>query len=391
MKTKIGVIGTGFIARGVSLLLKFKKDLLLSKVLTRRPLNEVTGFPPGTLTQSIEELIDHSDLVVECTGDPIYGTEVLERVARAAIPIVTMDCELQVTTGSYFAQRCYITEAIGGQSGCLAKLKKEVEDISINPLAYISIKRFLNPCPSEEEMLCRSQKNKISLDQTVSFTDGTRIQIEQALLANGLGVKIVKQGMIGKYVEGYRDIDDYGDLALNLNSPICDYIVSPKSPPGVVILGSSEVLDAVNHYGPFKDLLTSQGRYYAYLRPTHLCHAELYKTIRSVLNKRPPLLNNSPRPEYGVGAVAKRAISKGYFLKKGLGSFDVRGEAVSFDERPDHVPVGLLADAHFLRDVEPGEMVSWDHVELGFSRALQIYRSIPKYTKREQTEQRSLK
>src|SRR5437868_843095 len=97
---RIGIIGTGFIARGLVTALARQPGLTVAKVLTRRDPARCAEFSrPDLLTRSVTELIDHADLCVECSGDALYGTDVLAAVMAARIPIVTMDSELQVTTG----------------------------------------------------------------------------------------------------------------------------------------------------------------------------------------------------------------------------------------------------------------------------------------------------
>ncbi len=96
----------------VRLLMRHCPDLELTRVLTRRRIADLDGFPlPEALTNSIDELIDHSDLIVECTGDVFFGTEVIERAFEAGLPVVTVNAELQVTTGSYLAGKGLLTEA----------------------------------------------------------------------------------------------------------------------------------------------------------------------------------------------------------------------------------------------------------------------------------------
>ena len=51
---KIGVIGTGFIAKGFALALEHYDDLVLSKTLTRRPIRSCKDYPrKNTLTNSV--------------------------------------------------------------------------------------------------------------------------------------------------------------------------------------------------------------------------------------------------------------------------------------------------------------------------------------------------
>ena len=88
------------------------------------------------------------------------------------------------------------------------------------------------------------------------------------------------------------------------------------------------------------------------------------------------LLNNGANPKLSVAAIAKHDIAPGDKIKKGIGSFDVRGEAVYIENHPDHVPIGLLADATFVREVKAGEMVTFADVELPESLALDIWKKL---------------
>ncbi|MCK4580151.1 MAG: NAD(P)-dependent oxidoreductase, partial [Dehalococcoidia bacterium] len=233
--SRIGIVGTGFIAKGLVMALAERRDLAVSKVLTRTEVGQRTGFPrQELLTNSSDELIDNSDLVVECSGDVIHATNVVNQVMAASLPIVTMDSELQVTTGSYFARRGFITEAEGDQPGCLAALKEDVIQMGFRPLVYGNIKGFLNHCPTRDDMEFWAEKQNLSLDKVISFTDGTKVEIEQALVANGLGAGIAVPGLLGIASEDVKTgAEAMAGRAKGLGYPISDYILSPKSPPGV--------------------------------------------------------------------------------------------------------------------------------------------------------------
>jgi predicted homoserine dehydrogenase-like protein len=87
-------------------------------------------------------------------------------------------------------------EAEGDQPGSLAALHENVRLMGFRPLVLGNIKRFLDKNPAEAEMMHWSAKQRLSLHQTVSFTDGTKLQIEQVLVANGLGADIATACMI---------------------------------------------------------------------------------------------------------------------------------------------------------------------------------------------------
>jgi predicted dehydrogenase len=96
---RIGVIGTGFVARHFVLELLRRPEWRLGRVLTRRPLGSVRGFPEEALTDSPDALIDSADLVFECTGDVAHATKQIGRALTAGRPVVTLNPEFHVTTG----------------------------------------------------------------------------------------------------------------------------------------------------------------------------------------------------------------------------------------------------------------------------------------------------
>ncbi len=373
-KYKIGIIGSGFIASGLAKLLEQHDSYILQKVLTRSDISKRDDFPKKeVLTNSLDELIDSCDLIVECSGDAIYATECIDKILKADIPVVTMNSEFHVTCGSYFVDKGLVTEAEGDQPGVEAMLYEEALSMGFKPVAFVNIKGFLNENPTREEMEYWGAKSNLSLEMVTSFTDGTKVQIEQVLVANGLGGCIAKEGLLkiksDSMIEGGTIL---ANKAKELKCPVSDYVLSPKLPAGVflVVEHKEEQKDSLRYYK------LGEGPYYILERTYHLCHLEIIKTIKRVLSGGGVLLDNSANPKLSVAAIAKRDIKSGYELKKGIGSFDVRGEAVYIKNHPNHVPIGLLADAKFKKDVKAGDIITFDDVELPDTLALDIWNKI---------------
>ncbi|WP_312921541.1 NAD(P)-dependent oxidoreductase [Stutzerimonas nitrititolerans] len=360
------------IARGFLRLIKqHYPDLEISRILTRRPFNSFSDFPLAErLTHSIDDLVDHSDLIVECSGDVFHGTEVIERAFEAGLPVVTVNAELQVTTGSYLAGKGFITEAEGDQPGSLAALHEEALQMGFKPLVYGNMKGYLNHDPTPENMAYWARLQGISVDQTTSFTDGTKVQIEQVVVGNGLGATITRQGLEGIASTNLNDSASVlGMLAERLGQPITDYIIPSGFPAGGVFLVCRHDADQQQAIEYFK---LGPGPYYTLIRPFHLCSLEVGKTVRRVLAGGGVLLNNSTAPTLGVAAIAKRPMRAGELIERGIGGFQFRGEAVKLAEHPDHVPIGLLRKTALKRAVEPGQIITYDDVDILPSRALEI-------------------
>ncbi|MGI6741940.1 MAG: NAD(P)-dependent oxidoreductase [Brevefilum sp.] len=370
---KIGIIGTGFIGSGLKRTIDSLPDMDVSAILTRRDLQEFPG--ECVYTHSVQQLIDKSDLIVECNGNPIYATDVLCSVLDAGLPVVTSDAELHVTTGSYLASKGLITEAEGDQPGALAALNRRLVAVGFKPLVYGNLKGFLNPDPTQAEMRHWSKVQGISIEQVTEATDGTKIQIEQVFVANGLGAVIPKQGLYGlESKEINEGAQKLAAIAKQIGSPISDYLLcSPKAkerfPAGVFIVGEHEKTESET----MNYLKLGEGPFYTLLQNFHFIYLDIPLTIREVLDGRGVLLNNGAHPTASVAAVAKCELPSGSPITREDRHFKVRGEAVRIKEAPGHVPIGLLYNTILKRKVERGQMLHFDDIEMDSSKALDAW------------------
>ncbi|MGF1644325.1 MAG: SAF domain-containing protein [Thiotrichales bacterium] len=371
----IGLVGTGFIANGFARLIsQHYPQYRLNAILTRRKPSDINGFPQSeSLTNSIDELIAKSELIVECSGDPIHATVVIDRALRAGLPVVTMNSEFHITTGSYFVGKGFLTEAEGDQPGCLAALHEDVVQMGFKPLVYGNMKGYMNLNPSREDMQYWADRQGFSLSQTTSFTDGTKLQIEQAFIGNGMGATITRQGMEGMTIDQTdQAAKELAGMAKHLGHPIADYTISRTQPPGVFIAAEHDEAERI----PLRNIKMGDGPFYVLTRNYHLCAIEIAKTVTRVFNGGGVLLDNSARPRLSVVAIAKTALAKGHRIEQAIGGFDLRGEVAVATENPNHVPMGVLKGGVVTRALEPGQVVTYDDVELPDSMALTIVREL---------------
>lgn len=371
--TRIGIVGTGFIAVGLCLVLRSTPDMAVSRVLTRRPVNSVREIDSNLLTRSMEDLMANSDVIVECSGDILHASNAVQAAHEAGLPVVTMGAEFHVTVGSYFCNSGLLTEAEGDQPGSLAALHEEAVQMGFNPLVYGNIKGFLNHHPKEEEMAYWASRNGISRTQVTSFTDGTKLQIEQALVANGLGADIAQRGMLGPQD---LTLDEAGALlgaeATRLGTPLSDYVLNRKLPAGVFVTCEHPT----ERPQVLRYLKLGDGPYYTLLRPYHLCHLELPRTLRRVIAGGGVLLNNSAQPKINVVAVAKKDLPAGTLIEAAIGSVELRGETVRITELPDAPPIGLLSGARLRHSVAAGQTLMTSDVDIPNSLAKKAWDSI---------------
>ena len=162
--------------------------------------------------------------------------------------------------------------------------------------------------------------------------------------------------------------------AKKLGCAVSDYVLSPKLPAGVFLIveHDEEQMDSLRYYK------LGEGPYYVLERTYHLCHLEIIKTIKRVLSGGGVLLNNSSAPRYSVAAVAKHTLTVGEKIQKGIGSFDVRGIAITIEDDLSHVPIGLLANVTLRREIKEGERIRFDDIDIPESLALNVWKKIIK-------------
>ena len=361
IKIRVGLCGTGFIAHGLALLFSQQSRYQLVKVLSRRPESHFVGLPYSSLiTTNVDELLEHCDVLVECSGDPFWAAQVVNKAFAAECPVLTMNAEFQLLAGTYFERRGVLHESEGDQPGSLAALDREVRLMGFKPLVYGAQKSFLETDPDEKTMRYWAKFNCQSLANTVSFTDGTKVQIEMALVANGLGADMLKPGLVGPSCTVTRD----GALALAqhakaANKLIVDYVLNPGGQGEVFIVCEHDMQQSSLTY--FK---LGQGPFYYLNKPYHLGHIEIIKSLDNIIAATIKPFNNGASPSKSVAAIAKRTLRPGTRIKNGIGCFDVRGEMVEIKDVPDHIPIALLHDAVVQRFVEPGEMLSFADIEV---------------------------
>ena len=370
---RVGVIGTGFVARHFTFELARRPRYRLGRVLTRRPVDRCPEFPrPDALTSSIDALIEASDVVLECSGDALYAAETVGRVLDAGRPVVTLNSEFHVTVGSHFVGRGLLSEAEGDQPGCLAALHEDAVAMGFTPLVYANMKSFLNRNPSPDDMRYWAERQNYSLEMVTSFTDGTKVQIEQCLVANGLGAGIAREELIGLETGDLkRAAQELGAAAERLGHPISEYILDRGLQHGVFLVARHDERQAT----ALRNLKMGDGPYLL-IKDYCLVHLEVFKTIERLVERRRPLLDNGSEPRIGVASIAKRALEPGHLIERGCGSFDLRGVCVNIADRPGHVPICLANQARIRRRVEPGQVLTMDDVELPDSEALRIWRGI---------------
>lgn len=361
---KVGIIGSGFICKGFFKFSNEIEDISVSHILTRSIIANRTDIPNPILTNDIEVLISSSDIIIECSGDTIHATNCINEILKYDIPVITMNSEFNITCGNHFYDKGILFEAEGDQSGCIFKLDQEITDMGFNPLVYGNYKKYLNLNPSKKQASYWAKKNNISIDKTIAFTDGSKMQIENVFIANSLDAYIHDE------IEGdYKyKLDTLIQESIKTGRKFVDYFLYKKAPSGIFI--------ATNHSEDQDEYLRYLGfntNYQIIERPYHFCHLEIYKSIKNIIYGRIQHQMRNIINRYMVASLSKRDIKRGTLIKKGLGSIDFRG--IPYKYNSSIVPITLLENAVIKHNIPRDHILTFNDIEYNDNLATNIWRA----------------
>lgn len=302
---KVAMIGAGFMGRGVAnQIINSVPGMELVAVSNRniasagRAYTEAgrTDFVRVETQEGLEDAIrrgqpavtqdalllcrsEQVDCVIDVTGDVEFGAQVtLEAIAHGR-HMVTMNAELDATVGPLLKRRAdaagvILTAADGDQPGVQANLYRFVRSIGLTPLVCGNIKGLQDPYRTPTTQKAFAERWGQNVQMVTSFADGTKISFEQAIVANGTGMRVEKRGMRGTEFPGHVDelTKMYDVDELRRLGGVVDYTVGSKPGPGVFVLATHDDPKQRHYLNLYK---LGEGPLYSFYTPYHLCHFEV--------------------------------------------------------------------------------------------------------------------
>ena len=222
-----------------------------------------------------------------------------------------------------------------------------------------NMKGYLDRYADPTSIIPEAEKRNLDPKMCASYTDGTKLNIEMASLANAEGLHPAIPGMLGPRVANVHDLFHCFDLhsLWQEHGPVVDYLLGAKPSGGVYAIGYT-----ANDFQQFTlswfppDM--GPGPFYLFYRPYHLGHIEALKgAAEAVLDKRPRL-----QPTHGfvtnVYAYAKRNLRQGEMLD-GIGGYASYGLIEDWDDNPTSagLPIVLADNVTLKRDIAKDEKI----------------------------------
>lgn len=368
---KVGLVGAGCMGRGIAFQVNSTPGMSLSWVADLDPAaaSETAALAPGAQHHTdCHHLLknDPIDVFVEATNSIGPAAEYCLAAIHSGAHCVLMNAEVDLALGPLLHHQAAqknlcVTSDAGDQHGVLATMIEEAGLMGFDIIQAGNIKGFLDREATPESIKHEAEKRNLSATQCCAYTDGTKLHIEMAVLANALGYLPPQGGMTGPRAQDVQEALTAFDLSAYGETPRIDYLLGAQPGGGVYLI-----------VRPKKDLPPEQAFYlnyyklgegpnYLLYRPYHLCHLETPKAILGVVSGKPILTPGKPTCE--VYAYAKRDLPAGTEICHAIGSAELYGLVEPLQQ--GRIPISLLEGETSLKQpLKKGEALTPDHLEL---------------------------
>jgi predicted homoserine dehydrogenase-like protein len=293
-------------------------------------------------------------------------------VALAAIeqgkPLVLMNAEVDATIGPILQAKAraagsLITCSDGDQPGVQMNLKRFVEGLGLVPRVLGNIKGLQDESrtPTTQQGFAEQWNQDVTM--VTSFADGSKVNFEQAIVANATGFTVQQRGMGRREHRGHVDeLTTAYDLAeLRELGGVVDFVIGARPSPGVFCL--AEMPDA--RHVPYLELYKlGTGPLYSFYQPYHLCYLEAPMSVARAVLFGDAVGQPIGAPVVEVVAIAKRDLLAGETLDS-FGRYMTYGQAeqARVVRAEGLLPEGLAEGCRLKRPIAKDQPIHWSDVD----------------------------
>jgi predicted homoserine dehydrogenase-like protein len=319
----------------------------------------------GTLVAKCELV----DVLVDSTSSITGGLQFALTAITHHKHVVMMNSEADLIFGPYLLAQArqggvVYTSADGDQHTVLKRLINEIGFWGFQTVMAGNMKGYLDRYSNPTGIIPEAEKRLMDYKMCTSYTDGTKLCIEMALIANSISARTMVPGMLGPRIKDIYDVFQYFDFhALwDGKTPLVDYVLGAYPPGGVFVVGYNDhphQMETLSWYpcqlGP--------GPFYVFHRPYHLGHIETMACIAEAFLDGWAVL----QPTYGfktnVYAYAKKDLHQEDALD-GIGGYSAYGLIENCADNQFHpgLPICLAEDVTLNRDIRKDEKIFFEDV-----------------------------
>lgn len=394
---RVGMVGAGFMARGIALqLVNNIPGFTLVAIANRSVENAQRAYAEAGADQTkivatqneLEDAIrsntyavtdnalllsrsENIDCIVEVTGSIHYALDVVLEAIAHHKHIILMNAELDGTLGPILKKYAddagvVLSNADGDQPGVSMNLYRYVVGLGVTPVLVGNIKGLHDPYRTPATQAAFAEKWGQKPTMVTSFADGSKISFEQALIANATGMGVARRGMYGPSVEPGTPLTEaiasFPEQEIVGKPGIVDYIVGAAPNSGVFVLGTHDHPKQQHYLNLYK---VGTGPLYCFYNPYHLCHFEVPNSIARAVLFHDPTITPIGKPVVDVVTIAKKDLQPGEILD-GIGGYTSYGvcENSPIARAENLLPIGLSEGAVVKRYIAKDTALTFEDVEI---------------------------
>jgi len=325
-KIRVGLTGAGCMGAGIARQIAITPGMELAWVADLCPEQAAAAAALGETkisgTDTLALLAQHPvDVFVEATNSIAPAFLYCQAAAWSGAHIVLMNAEVDLAYGPELHALSretgkVITSDAGDQHGVLATMIDEIELWGFEILQAGNIKGFLRRDATAAELVEEAAKRNLSPIQCCAYTDGTKLNIEMAVLANSLGYLPTKVGMTGPKAQRVEEALQLFDFKSRPSTGTVDYLLGAAPGGGVYVIARCPHPTQIPYLSYYK---IGDGPAYLFHRPYHLCHLETPRAIAMAALYRQAILSPAATKLTDVYAFAKRHLKSGLEIDHGIG------------------------------------------------------------------------
>jgi predicted homoserine dehydrogenase-like protein len=307
------------------------------------------------------------DAIIEVTGTVEFGAKVVLRAIQHHKHVILVNAELDSTVGPIlkaYADKAgvILTNIDGDEPGVAMTLLRYLKTLGFKPVGAGNLKGMIDPYRNPDTQKDFAAKYDQNPRIVTSFADGTKLSMEETILANAAGFKVGKRGMYGPKCAHVKEMTKLLPAEQLLNGGLVDYALGAEPYTGAYVI--------VHETNPLKQkhlsyLKMGDGPFYLFYTPYHLPHIQLPSTVaRAVLfNDATTYPVNGPACE--VITLAKKDLMAGELLD-GVGGFSCYGVIDNIETARSQrlLPMGLSEGCRLKKNVQKDQPISYEDVDV---------------------------
>ena len=318
------------------------------------------------------------EAVIEVTGDPEFGTRVAYESLRQGKHVIMLNAEVDASVGPIlktYADRAGVVYSYtdGDEPGVMMNLFRLVESMGCQPMLVGQLKGMLDRYRTPATQREFAEKFNVNAAIVASFADGSKLNLESAIMGNATGFAPALRGMHGHPCAHVKDLMGKFSIEDFKHGGLVEYVLGAEPHTGAFVMAYNEDPIRGKLLGYLK---MGQGPFYMFYTPYHLPPMQLPHSVARAVLFNDPTITPKGAPTCDTIAYAKRDLKAGERLD-GMGGYTNYGLVDKYEicRRGNFLPMAVSLDCVMKRDMPKDQPITYADVDLPRDRIVDRLRA----------------